>query len=69
MRLTERESLVLEVQQHFGEGIVRSVAMAATDGQGRDMEVVDRGTPIEIPVERKFWGEFSILSRSTIGEK
>ncbi|MDR1432766.1 MAG: F0F1 ATP synthase subunit beta [Puniceicoccales bacterium] len=44
------ESLILEVQQHLGNGMVRTVAMAATDGLSRGMEVIDTGKPIEVPV-------------------
>ena len=35
------ERLVLEVQQHLGESLVRCVAMDATDGMGRGARVVD----------------------------
>ncbi|HCL28726.1 MAG TPA: F0F1 ATP synthase subunit beta [Candidatus Latescibacteria bacterium] len=42
--------LVLEVQQHLGENLVRCVAMDATDGLGRGARVVDTGSPIMVPV-------------------
>jgi F-type H+-transporting ATPase subunit beta len=42
--------LVLEVQQHLGESIVRCVAMDSTDGLARGARVVDTGAPIQIPV-------------------
>ncbi len=42
--------LVLEVQQHLGEGIVRSVAMSSTEGLVRGAEVADTGAPISVPV-------------------
>jgi len=42
--------LVLEVQQHLGNNIVRTVAMSTTDGLQRGMEVVDTGGPIVVPV-------------------
>jgi F-type H+-transporting ATPase subunit beta len=42
--------LVLEVQQHLGENIVRSVAMDSTDGLTRGEEAVDTGKPITMPV-------------------
>ncbi len=42
--------LVLEVQQHLGENIVRCVAMDASDGLVRGMEVVDTGDSITVPV-------------------
>jgi len=42
--------LVLEIEQHLGEGNVRTVAMSSTDGLQRGMEVVDTGAPISVPV-------------------
>jgi F-type H+-transporting ATPase subunit beta len=43
-------TLVLEVAQHLGESIVRTVAMDTTDGLVRGAEVVDTGSPIMMPV-------------------
>jgi F-type H+-transporting ATPase subunit beta len=42
--------VVLEVQQHLGEGRVRCVAMQATDGMVRGMKALDLGGPISVPV-------------------
>ena len=42
--------LVLEVQQHLGSGVVRTVAMSTTDGLVRGMPVTDTGAPIQAPV-------------------
>jgi F-type H+-transporting ATPase subunit beta len=42
--------VVLEVQQHLGEGRVRTVAMQATDGMVRGMKALDLGGPISVPV-------------------
>ncbi len=42
--------VVLEVQQHLGEGRARCVAMQATDGMVRGMKVIDLGGPISVPV-------------------
>src|SRR3989339_486309 len=44
------EKLVLEVQQHRGANIVRTIAMSTTDGLERGMDVVDTGTAISVPV-------------------
>ncbi|GAB4329799.1 MAG: F0F1 ATP synthase subunit beta [Calditrichia bacterium] len=49
----EREGdmpLILEVQQHLGENMVRCVAMDSTDGLTRGTEAVDTGQPISVPV-------------------
>src|ERR671922_1568178 len=43
-------ALVCEVQQHLGDDRVRAVAMDATDGLARGMEVIDTGGPITVPV-------------------
>ena len=43
-------NVVLEVQQHLGEGRVRCVAMEATDGMVRGMKAIDLGGPISVPV-------------------
>ena len=43
------EELILEVEQHIGEDIVRCVAMESTDGLRRGVEVLDLGRPIAMP--------------------
>lgn len=42
--------LVMEVAQHLGEGVVRCIAMDATEGLTRGQEVRDTGVPISVPV-------------------
>jgi F-type H+-transporting ATPase subunit beta len=49
-------NVVLEVQQHLGEGRVRCVAMEATDGMVRGMKAIDEGGPITVPVGRATLG-------------
>ena len=44
------KKLVLEVAQHLGENVVRTIAMDATDGLSRGIEVVNTGKPIRVPV-------------------
>src|SRR6201993_4723856 len=43
-------NVVLEVQQHLGEGRARCIAMEATDGMVRGMKAIDLGGPISVPV-------------------
>lgn len=50
LKLTSGGSLVLEVQQQLGDGIVRAIAMGSSDGLKRDLEVVSTGAPISVPV-------------------
>ncbi len=49
-------NVVLEVQQHIGNGRVRCVAMEATEGMVRGMKVIDTGAPISVPVGRPTLG-------------
>src|SRR5579875_1027461 len=49
-------NVVLEVQQHLGEGRVRCVAMEATEGMVRGMKAIDLGGPISVPVGRATLG-------------
>ncbi len=42
--------LICEVAQHLGDNIVRTVAMASTDGLRRGMPAEDTGGPIMVPV-------------------
>jgi len=43
-------NVMLEIQQHLGEGRVRAIAMEPTDGMVRGMKVLDLGGPISVPV-------------------
>jgi ATP synthase F1 beta subunit len=42
--------LILEVAQHLGEGVVRTIAMDSSDGLTRGQQVKDLGGPITVPV-------------------
>ena len=42
--------LIVEVQQHIGENVVRTVAMDSTDGLRRHMKVEATGGPINMPL-------------------
>ncbi len=54
--------LVLEVQQHLGENMVRCVAMDSTDGLVRGTSVVDTGGPITVPVGENVLGRlFNVI--------
>ncbi len=52
LKITREDGSVLitEVHQHLGENLVRSVAMDSTDGLKRDMEAIDTGDSISVPV-------------------
>ena len=46
----KQEKLTLEIQQHLGEGVARTIAMSSSEGLVRGMPVVDTGAPISVPV-------------------
>ncbi|MBP7949876.1 MAG: F0F1 ATP synthase subunit beta [Verrucomicrobiales bacterium] len=48
--------LICEVQQHLGDGWVRSVAMSSTEGLQRGMAVTDTGAAITVPVGEEVLG-------------
>ena len=43
-------TLIMEVAQHLGENMVRTIAMDSTEGLVRGSEVLDTGAPITVPV-------------------
>ena len=47
---SDAPDLICEVAQHLGDGVVRTIAMDATEGLVRGMEVLDTGKPIMVPV-------------------
>jgi F-type H+-transporting ATPase subunit beta len=49
-------NVILEVQQHIGDGRVRCVAMEATEGMVRGMKAIDTGNQIMVPVGRETLG-------------
>lgn len=60
--------LYAEVEQHIGDDIVRAIAMEATEGLQRGMEVLDIGAPIMVPVGEKTLGRlFNVLGQSIDG--
>ena len=62
-------TLVLEVAQHLGDGVVRTVAMDSTDGLVRGTSVLDSGEPISVPVGEKTLGRLFDVLGNTIDQK
>ena len=61
--------LVLEVAQHLGDNMVRTVAMDSTDGLTRGVDVVDSGSPITVPVGQETLGRlFDVLGNVIDGK-
>ncbi len=62
-------NLVLEVQQHLGNDVVRAVAMGPTDGLRRGLDVVNTGAPISVPVGPPTLGRlFNVLGEAIDGK-
>ncbi len=62
------DPLVLEIQNHLGNGIVRGVAMGATEGLRRGMPAVNTRTPITVPVGPSTLGRvFNVLGAPVDG--
>ena len=65
----ELEPLVLEVQRHLGDHVVRTVAMDATDGLKRGSQALATGGPIMVPVGEGTLGRvFNVLGRPVDGK-
>jgi len=61
--------LVLEIAQHLGENTVRCIAMDATEGLVRNMEAIDTGAPITVPVGPETLGRIINVVGEAIDEK
>jgi len=62
------EELVLEVEQHVGNNWVRCLAMGATEGLARGMEVTNTGQPIAVPVGKGALGRlFNVTGKALDG--
>ncbi|MBR5599504.1 MAG: F0F1 ATP synthase subunit beta [Alphaproteobacteria bacterium] len=54
--INQDKVLVLEVEQHLGENVVRTIAMDTTDGLYRGIKVYNTNRPITVPVGRELLG-------------
>ncbi|MDB4629267.1 F0F1 ATP synthase subunit beta [Akkermansiaceae bacterium] len=64
----EDTKLVLEVQQHLGDGWVRGVAMSTTEGLKRGLSVADTGKPIAVPVGKQILGRIFNVTGDVVDE-
>ncbi len=61
----DKTKVVLEVALELGDGVIRTIAMEATDGLQRGMEVVDTGKSISVPVGKDTLGRvFNVLGET-----
>jgi F-type H+-transporting ATPase subunit beta len=62
--------VVLECQRHLGENMIRTIAMEATDGLVRGMEVVPTSAPIAMPIGDEIRGRlFNVVGEPIDGMK
>ena len=61
--------LVLEVEQHLGECVVRCIALDTTDGLVRGLEVVNTGEPIKVPVGPELLGRIINVIGEPVDER
>ena len=67
--IVKDNDLTLEVQQQLGDGIVRTIAMGASEGLTREMQVINTGKPIEVPVGKATLGRIMDVLGYPIDEK
>ena len=65
----KESTLVLEVQQHLGDGWVRAVAMSTSDGLKRGIEITDTGAPISVPVGPGVLGRIFNVTGDAVDER
>ncbi|MDL1977269.1 MAG: F0F1 ATP synthase subunit beta [Deltaproteobacteria bacterium] len=64
----EPDNLVVEVAQHLGDNVVRTIAMDTTDGLVRGMPAKDTGSPIMMPVGKAALGRvLNVVGRPVDG--
>ena len=64
IKLPNGDTLVSEVAQHIGDDTVRCVAMGATEGVLRGLDVINTNAPISVPVGEKTLGRmFNVLGQ------
>jgi len=67
-KMPDGSTLVLEVQQHLGANVVRTVAMSTTNGLERGAQVVDTGKSISVPVGPETLGRmFNVVGKEIDG--
>ena len=65
----QQSTLTLEVQQHLGDRLVRTISMSGTEGLKRGFEVTDTGAPISVPVGEGVMGRVFDVTGSPVDER
>lgn len=63
------KKLILEVQQHLSDGVVRTISMDTTDGLVRGQEVIDLGRMIHVPVGEETLGRIINVIGEPVDER
>lgn len=64
----EKAGVTLEVQQQLGDGVVRCIAMGASEGLQRGLSVTSTGEPIKVPVGKATLGRIMDVLGTPIDE-
>jgi F-type H+-transporting ATPase subunit beta len=64
----EEKDLTLEVAQHLGDNVCRTVAMSATEGLVRGTKVVNTGNKIQVPVGKEVLGRILNVTGDPVDE-
>jgi F-type H+-transporting ATPase subunit beta len=67
--VVDGKGLTLEVQQQLGDGVVRTIAMGASEGVSRGLTVVNTKAPISVPVGVETLGRIMDVLGNPIDEK
>jgi F-type H+-transporting ATPase subunit beta len=67
--LVEESGLTLEVQQQLGDGVVRTIAMGASEGLKRGLVVKSTGAPISVPVGQGTLGRIMDVLGKPVDER
>jgi F-type H+-transporting ATPase subunit beta len=52
----EKKDIVIEVNTHLSENLVRGIALTPTQGLARGSEIIDTGNPLQVPVGKNLLG-------------
>ena len=64
----DETGITLEVQQQLGDGVVRCIAMGASEGLQRGLDVTSTGAPIQVPVGKGTLGRIMDVLGEPIDE-
>ncbi|MDG1819552.1 MAG: F0F1 ATP synthase subunit beta [Porticoccaceae bacterium] len=67
--IVDDKGLTLEVQQQLGDGVVRTIAMGASEGVSRGLSVSNTKAPISVPVGTETLGRIMDVLGNPIDEK